>query len=242
MKASFLTHFHSDADRLLFSVSAHSLYFSELLQVTFDHFSLFSKIFIAVWVMANQFSKHGSGELVGKVSLYKTIGWWFVKDTLEYLKVHFNFFLQLMVSLVAHYSHLCGWFWVPPPNFGSWVGPINHHFTWKWGQLECWWESEVVGTLKPYLNSLIHLNVVLRWWGPKISPQSAIIASTSTKILCAYLQQCCHCPICLIYDLPGCHLQKNAEMSISRLIDDVINHLTLGENSSNSKVWRLLSA
>ena len=119
MKASFLTYFHSDADRLLFSVNAHSLYFLELLQVTFDHFSLFLKILIGVWVMANHFSIHGSGKLVDKVSLYKTIGWWFVEDTLEYLKVHLNFFCNWWCHWWLITVTLVGWFWVSPHILGD---------------------------------------------------------------------------------------------------------------------------
>ena len=59
--------------------------------------------------------------------------------------------------------------------------------------------------------------------------------------MCACVQQCGHWPICILYDLSSCCLQKSVEMSISRPIDDVINHLTLGENSSTLKVWGLIA-
>ena len=53
--------------------------------------------------------------------------WWLVKVTLE---VAFDFL---------------------PQNFERWQGPMNDDFAQKWMQLDRWGQSQVVGTLKPYL-------------------------------------------------------------------------------------------
>ena len=64
-----------------------------------------------------------------------------------------------------------------PQNFGRWQGPRNHLFAWKCIQFEWCWQSEVVGTLKPYLYQLNSLKYLYYKVGGQRKPLSSELMS-----------------------------------------------------------------